>query len=254
MMDVICWKAPTVAENLALDEALARTAWVTGRHLLRFWWGGPPAVAMGSSERTEQVVDVAACARLGVDVLKRCTGGGSVLQTGGVFNYSLVMPAPNHLDLKASFRQGTDLVCTLLAAFGVTGTPEGTSDVAVGNRKVSGNAQARRWKALLVHGTLLVDFDFDLAEKVLRYPLREPEYRRGRNHRDFMVTLRSLGIHSDRNLIEKAAAAAAQQVFGHVNTQRELDLGDRVIPPSTCCGKSVVRDMPSEVITEHREM
>ncbi len=58
-MDVICWTAATVAENLVLDETQARSAQVTGRHLFRFWWGGPPAVAMGSSERAEQVVDVA---------------------------------------------------------------------------------------------------------------------------------------------------------------------------------------------------
>jgi lipoate-protein ligase A len=179
---------------------------------------------MGSNEQAEQVVDAAACARLGVDVLKRCTGGGTVLQTSGVLNYSLVTPAPGDLDLKAGFRQGTDVVLAILAAFGVVGKPEGTSDVAVGDRKISGNAQARRWKALLVHGTLLVDFDFDLAEKVLRHPLREPEYRRGRGHCDFVVTLRALGVWTDRKLIEKAAIEAAQQVFGRVNTLRELDL------------------------------
>jgi lipoate-protein ligase A len=179
---------------------------------------------MGSNERAEQVVDVAACARLGVDVLKRCTGGGTVLQTGGVLNYSLVTPAPEHLNLKAGFFHGTDLVCAILSAFGITGMPRGTSDVAVGDRKVSGNAQARRWKAMLVHGTLLVDFDFDLAEKILRHPMREPEYRRGRSHYDFMITLRALGVRADRNSIEEVAIDAAYQVFGRVNTLRELDV------------------------------
>jgi len=75
MMDVMCWTAPTVDENLALDEALARSAWTTGRRLLRFWWGGPAAVVMGSGERLEQIVDAAACATRGVDVIRRCTGG-----------------------------------------------------------------------------------------------------------------------------------------------------------------------------------
>jgi lipoate-protein ligase A len=223
MMDVMCWTAPTVAENLAFDEALARSAWSTGRHLLRFWWGGSPAAVMGSSERAEQVVDGPACARHGVEVLKRCTGGGTVLQTGGVLNYSLVMPAPDHLNLKAGFRQGADVVCAILAAFGIAGAPEGTSDVAVGDRKISGNAQARRWKALLVHGTLLVDFDFDLAEKVLRHPLREPEYRHGRSHRDFMVTLRALGVEAERRLIERIAIEAAKRVFGSVTTMHDAE-------------------------------
>jgi lipoate-protein ligase A len=149
-----------------------------------------------------------------------------VLQTGGVLNYSLVTPAPDRLDLKAGFRQGTDVVRAILSGFGVTGTLQGTSDVAVGHRKISGNAQARRWKALLVHGTLLVDFDFDLAESVLPPPPHEPEYRRGRGHRDFLITLRELGIQADRESIEKVAIKAAQQVFGPVTTCSfdELDM------------------------------
>jgi lipoate---protein ligase len=214
MMEVMCWSAPTVAENLAIDDAAARSAAATGLRRLRFWWGGPPAVVMGSSERPEQVVDADVCARLGVDVLKRSTGGGSVLQTGGVLNYSLITPAPANLDLKAGFRPGINLVCAILAAFGVVGRPEGTSDVAVGDRKISGNAQARRWRALLVHGTLLVDFDHDLAEAVLKPPPREPVYRRGRSHRDFLVTLRALAANADRAAIERAALDAVRQGFG----------------------------------------
>jgi len=216
MMEVMSWSAPTVAENLAMDDAAGRSAGATGLRQLRFWWGGPPAVAMGSSERPEQVVHVEACARLGVEVLKRSTGGGSVLQTADVLNYSLVTPAPASLNPKAGFRPGIDLICEILAAFGVVGSPEGTSDVSVDNRKISGNAQARRWGALLVHGTLLSEFDYDLAETVLKHPPREPAYRRARSHRDFLVTLRSLGVHADRAAIERAAFEAARQVFGPI--------------------------------------
>jgi lipoate-protein ligase A len=86
----------------------------------------------------------------------------------------------------------------------------------VGDRKISGNAQARRGKALLVHGTLLVDFDHDLADAVLKYPPREPAYRLGRPHRDFLVTLRSLGVKADRASIERAAFDVARQVFGPI--------------------------------------
>ncbi len=169
---------------------------------------------MGSSERPEQVVDAEACARLGVDVLKRSTGGGSVLQTGDVLNYSLVMPTPASLDPKPGFRSGLNLICAILAALGIEGRPEGTSDVAVGDRKISGNAQARRWGAVLLHGTLLVDFDRDLADAVLRHPPREPYYRRGRSHRDFLVTVRDLGGSADCTVIRCAALAAARAVFG----------------------------------------
>lgn len=213
-MEILFQSAPSVAANLALDEAAARSAWATGLRRLRFWWGGPPAVVIGSSERPDQVADCEACARLGVDVVKRFTGGGSVLQTGGVLNYSLVTPAPASLDPRIGFRPAIDLICAILASFGVAGRSEGTSDVAVGGRKISGNAQARKWKALVVHGTLLADFEFDLAGAVLKHPPREPAYRLGRSHRDFLVTLRALGVKADRAAIERAAFAAVGQVFG----------------------------------------
>ena len=213
-LELMCWSAPTVADNLAIDDALARTAWNTGRRVLRFWWGGPPSVLIGFSERPGEVVDEAACEKLGVNVLKRSTGGGAVLQTSGVLNYSLVTPAPVSLKVQRAFRLGTDLVCTILATFGLTGRAEGISDVAVGHRKISGNAQARRWKSLLLHGTLLADLDYDLAEAVLKHPPREPTYRRARPHRDFLVTLRELGVEADRDAIERAAMQAGE-FLGH---------------------------------------
>lgn len=221
-MEILFQRASSVAENLAMDDAAARSASATGLRRLRFWWGGPPAVVIGSSERPEQVVDTDACARLGVEVVKRSTGGGSVLQTAGVLNYSLITPAPASLDPKIGFRAGFDLICGILAAFGVAGTPAGTSDVAVGDRKISGSAQARRWNALLVHGTLLVDFDYDLAAAVLKHPPREPAYRRGRNHRDFLITLRSLGVRAGRTPMERIVLAAAQRVFGHSKNMHHL--------------------------------
>ena len=232
-MEILFQSAPAVAENLAIDYASARLAGETGLRRLRFWWGGPAAVVMGSSERPEQVINAEACERLGVEVLKRSTGGGSVLQTADVLNYSLVMPAPVSLDPRPGFRQGIDLVCAILAAFGVVGRPEGTSDVAVGDRKISGNAQARRWRALLVHGTLLVDFDHDLADAVLKHPPREPAYRRGRNHRDFLVTLRSLGANADRAAIERAALDAARQSFG---LRQSLSAGRIEVPVGITIG------------------
>jgi lipoate---protein ligase len=207
--EIICWSATTVAQNLALDDTMARTASETGRHSLRFWWGGPTAVVMGFSEKINRAVDPDECRMLGIDVLKRSTGGGSVLQTSGVFNYSFVMPLDRMMDPMRAFRFGTDLILAVLRAFGLAGTTEGISDVAVEGRKISGNAQAQRRRALLLHGTLLADFDYDIAERVLRHPSREPVYRRNRSHRDFMITLRELGVKADRQTIEQKAVEAA---------------------------------------------
>lgn len=233
VLNVVCWSAPTVRENVAVDERLARSVREHGQSILRFWWGGPPAVVMGHSEREEQVIDTAACTHLGVEIVRRVTGGGSVLQTGGVLNYSLVMPDPGILDLARGFRYGTDLLVELLRMCGITGQPAGTSDIVVGDRKISGNAQARRWHALLVHGTLLVDFDLDLATAVLRHPVREPAYRGGRPHREFLVTLADLGCGIPPDTLVLMGIDAARQVFETNDIRERTDAWLKSYMPST---------------------
>jgi lipoate-protein ligase A len=78
---------------------------------------------------------------------------------------------------------------SLQAALGRTVTVNGHTDLAVEGRKVSGNAQRRRRHAILFHGTFLLKADFHLMAEVLPPPSREPDYRAGRGHEDFLTTL-----------------------------------------------------------------
>jgi lipoate-protein ligase A len=66
---------------------------------------------------------------------------------------------------------------------------EGDSDLAIEQRKVSGNAQRRTQHAILHHGTLLYDFDAASSERFLKRPQRQPRYRAGRSHSDFLGNL-----------------------------------------------------------------
>jgi lipoate-protein ligase A len=70
----------------------------------------------------------------------------------------------------------------------------GISDLALGERKVAGSS-LRLWKGwVLFQVSVLVDVDVRLLERYLRAPSREPRYRRGRPHREFVVTLRGAGL------------------------------------------------------------
>jgi hypothetical protein len=90
-----------------------------------------------------------------------------------------------------------------------TGRSQGTRRPGVGKRSSS-------------TGRCSVDFDYELAEAALKHPPREPAYRLGRLHSDFLITLRSLGVHTDRDSIEQAALAASRRVFGEVKVLHPL--------------------------------
>jgi lipoate---protein ligase len=65
----------------------------------------------------------------------------------------------------------------------------GLTDLAIGGLKFSGNAQRRKRRALMFHGTFLLRFDLALMETFLTMPSREPDYRQGRPHAHFLMNL-----------------------------------------------------------------
>ena len=208
--EVIISPLLSVAENVAMDEAMTKAAASEQRYTLRLWWAGSPTVVIGRSESPEVVANLESCGRLGIDVIRRASGGGTVLQMPGVLNYSLTAPAPPIFDIRRTFAVGARYLIRVLAQFSLEAQQRGISDVALGELKISGNAMAKRWGGLLLHGTLLYDLDLDLVESCLRHPPREPDYRGGRRHRDFITTLKLLGVASSTDEVERAAAETAR--------------------------------------------
>jgi lipoate-protein ligase A len=179
---------PTLAENLALDEALLLAAEAgRGGEVLRLWeWPGL-AVVLGSGCRLAEDVDEAACAADGVPVLRRSSGGGTVLLGAGCLLYSLVLDQvrePALTEIRPSYHF---ILSRVGGALG--GEAAGISDLVLGGRKFSGNAQQRKRRYLLHHGTLLYAFDLARVGRYLRAPPRPPEYRAGRAHAEFLLNL-----------------------------------------------------------------
>ena len=182
---------PTPAENLAGDEALLDLC-ESGfaDELLRFWESMTHFVVVGYGNRIAAEVDVAACRDDGIPILRRCSGGGTVLQGPGCLNYSLLLRIDAHRQLENITSTNCYIMRRNAAAFsrllGKNVSAEGFTDLALDGRKFSGNAQRRKRTCLLFHGTFLLDFDLQLIERYLRPPSRAPEYRRGRTHLNFL--------------------------------------------------------------------
>jgi lipoate-protein ligase A len=183
---------PTAAENLALDEALLLAAEEgTGGEALRLWEQPDYAAVVGSGGSVAIDVNVAACAADGVPILRRASGGGTVLLGTGCLCFTLVLSyehAPGLNDIRASNRYVLARVAKALAPV-VACSVEGTSDLAAGGVKFSGNAQQRKRTHFLHHGTLLCGFDLALVSKYLNPPERQPDYRRDRPHAEFIANL-----------------------------------------------------------------
>ncbi|MEX2303447.1 MAG: lipoate--protein ligase family protein [Bryobacterales bacterium] len=187
---------PTPEENLALDEALLNENEERARggegfeEVLRLWESPVSFVALGSTGRLSDEVHTEECRREGIPVLRRSSGGGTVLAGPGCLCFSLILGLdrrPELRDIHASYRAILTRIATCLAVEGLA--HRGISDLAIDSRKISGNAQRRKSRVLLHHGTLLYDFDLQRMERLLGNPPRQPDYRAGRAHGTFTMNL-----------------------------------------------------------------
>lgn len=184
---------PTPAENLACDEALLNLCEDgLGSELVRTWEPSEHFVVLGYANKVAAEVRQKFCDFNAIPILRRCTGGGAVLQGPGVLNYSLILraecdlhniPSTNNFILK---RHRAALAAILKAPVEI----QGHTDLAIGSLKFSGNSQRRKKRFLLFHGSILLHLDINLVENALPFPSKEPDYRLGRSHSDFLLNLK----------------------------------------------------------------
>jgi lipoate---protein ligase len=184
---------PRPEENLALDEALLdQLDEHGGDPVLRFWESDRYFVVLGPSCRLLDDVHVAACEQDGVPVLRRASGGGTVLQGPGCLSYALVLPLIWHPAL-AAIRSTHQFILERIAGSLHRWEPavacRGISDLAIDGLKISGNAQRRKRHALLFHGTILHAMQAELLTRYLKQPARQPDYRERRPHDTFVRTI-----------------------------------------------------------------
>jgi lipoate-protein ligase A len=181
----------SVAGNLALDEALLLTGEDgSGAEWLRIWEWPALAVVLGAGSSLGADVLEQTCTADNVPIVRRSSGGGTVLLGPGCLLFSLVLAyerAPELTHIGSSYRYILDRICRSLAVAGLE--PAGSSDLALAGCKVSGNAQQRKRTHLLHHGTLLYAFDLTLVGRYLCLPGRQPEYRQQRPHAEFLTNL-----------------------------------------------------------------
>jgi len=185
---------PTPAENLALDEALLEEAEAADepRETLRLWEPAGPMVVVGRSSRVDEEVHVDVCRAEGIPILRRPSGGAAILAGPGCLMYALVLSYEKRPGLRPVDHAHVFVLSTIAAALGplCPGVRcAGTSDLALGDQKFSGNSLRSRRRHFLYHGTLLYRFPLDQIGRYLKPPPRMPDYRKGRDHTVFMTNL-----------------------------------------------------------------
>ena len=189
----------SITENLALDEALLNDAdrmthSAPEGELLRIWESPTIAVVVGRGTQVEKEIDCQACEQDGVPILRRCSGGTSVVAGPGCLMYAVLISYAGKPELRSVDAAHEYVMSRMKSGLSELSNDvafRGLCDLTVGEMKFSGNALRCKRNFFLYHGTVLYDFSLNLISKYLATPPREPAYRKGRDHASFVTNFPS---------------------------------------------------------------
>jgi lipoate-protein ligase A len=151
-------------------------------------------IVLGRAAKAEQDLHLERCQDDGVPIHRRAGGGGTVVLSPGVIILSVGGKSRVPYQLREHMRGVNERIIEVLGGLGVRGlSHEGISDIALHGRKILGSSLYRSRDLVLYQGSLLLHPDLSLMDRYLRQPDRQPAYRRGRPHGQFVTSLRLAG-------------------------------------------------------------
>jgi lipoate-protein ligase A len=169
--------------NMAIDLALLERA-AAGESWLRLYAWSPSCLSFGRHEPAARRYDRERIAALGLDVVRRPTGGRAVWHAGEL-TYAVAAPATTLGTLREAYGEIHRVIRNAVRTFGIAAelaparaairpdagacfaAPVG-GEVIVGDNKLVGSAQLRENGALLQHGSILLAEDQAIVARLTK--------------------------------------------------------------------------------------
>ncbi|HEX7627407.1 MAG TPA: biotin/lipoate A/B protein ligase family protein, partial [Candidatus Methanoperedens sp.] len=199
-----------------------------------FWRVRSPVVYLGYHQCVADEINADYCIENNIGIIRRILGGGCGFCDGGQILYSCICKEGGIIppDIQAAYEKVLSGVVNALIALGAGGEIEPARNAVYSKgRKISGNAQGRLDGAVLINGSLLMDFDFVLMDSVLKNPTKN--LYPVSTAREGMITLKEMGI-MDIDVVKKALKGGFETALGirtypGVLTENEINNADQLL-------------------------
>lgn len=202
-------------KSAALFETIAK--YVGGNvspETILFWRARSPVVYLGYHQCVEDEINVDHCRNHDIGIVRRILGGGCGFCDENQILFSCIGKEGGIIppDIQAAYIKVLGAVVNALRTLGTEGEIEPARNAVYSKgRKISGNAQGRLDGAVLINGSLLMDFDFELMDRVLKNPTKN--LYPVANAREGMITLKDIGI-TDIDRAKKALRDGFERALG----------------------------------------
>lgn len=176
--------------NSNLDEDLIERVRGGVPWAYRLWEPEQVVIVLGRSNKAAVEVYEERCQDDDIPIVRRRGGGGTVLLSPGIIVISLVKQVQRQFFFQEYFWQINNLIIAALQSLGIEGlSQQGHSDICLQDRKILGSSLYGSKNLIFYTASLMVANDLALIDRYLKHPSQEPDYRRGRSHREFLTTI-----------------------------------------------------------------
>lgn len=184
-------KSTPIFTQLQIEEALLRE---DTRNFCLINEGSPPAIVMGISGKTNELIDIPKAKASNIPIIKRFSGGGTVIVDEDTLFITFICQKTSH-PFPAYPEPILKWSASLYAqAFPFISLKE--NDYVIEDKKCGGNAQYIKKDRWLHHTSFLWSFKPAHMELLL-HPKKTPSYRKERPHTDFLTQLSSHSSSKD---------------------------------------------------------
>ena len=169
-----------------------------------FWIPDDYYLVMGQSNKAEKSLYLDKVASDNIKVVKRPSGGESVILSPKTLVISARLISDKLENPQVTFRKINGLIIDALEKLGISDLNyRGISDISIGEKKILGSSIYRKKNIVFYHAVLNLSENTEVISKYLRHPVKEPDYRKGRDHSEFVTNLAEEGyIVNPQELIE----------------------------------------------------
>jgi len=158
------------------------------------WQPEETFIVIGASNKPEDSLNEENILAGNIPVYKRPSGGQAVVLTPNTIVIAMLKNETGIKSPKAFFQFVNSRVIAALEKVGVKQlSQKGISDIAIGEKKILGSSIYRNKEKNFYHAVLNISEDAEVFEHYLKHPVKEPDYRKGRSHRDFVTSLKAEG-------------------------------------------------------------
>lgn len=168
------------------------------------WQPDRTYIVLGQRDSIETAIEEDVVARENAVVMKRPSGGHSVVLSSKMLIVSMISYSHSLTSIKTFFYDCNMKIIEALQDQGVTELSiQGISDIVLNGRKIVGSSMYKGKDFLFFHAVVNLGESADYISQFLKHPATEPEYRQGRKHSEFVSSLKEQGFEINHDRLEK---------------------------------------------------